>query len=265
MSLNFFICTAPTIDSQTNIRERKETPEKDFNSCGLWIQASYINHRCNGNVFRAFIGDMMIVRATRDLEADTELLFPYYTPSEGSQNDPGKKLKNWGFTCECAMCFDSRSTAPSVLRQREMLRMSFEKTLTVSTLEETIECLLDELNQTYSQPAVEVPRILVGSFQLVVAHDYAFQNETRKSIVAAGKVLISIGFVITGADHSQKPFTVNRWGIVEDNLVDIFVILRNAFLAINATMNSKRADKYAKTAYKMIIGEDDSFDSVWGA
>lgn len=36
-------------------------------STGVWIHASYANHSCIGNVSRAFIGDMMIVRASRDI------------------------------------------------------------------------------------------------------------------------------------------------------------------------------------------------------
>jgi SET domain-containing protein len=51
------------------------TENKKFHSCGVWPLASYINHSCFSNVRRSFIGDMMIVRATQDLRANTELLF----------------------------------------------------------------------------------------------------------------------------------------------------------------------------------------------
>lgn len=83
--------------------------------------------------------------------------------------------------------------------------------------------------------------------------------------MAAGKVLISLVFIITGVESSQAPLAISRWGMLVDLLVEIFMLLRNAFVLANNTMNSDRAGKYAKTAYKMVVGEDVSFDIVWGA
>lgn len=83
--------------------------------------------------------------------------------------------------------------------------------------------------------------------------------------MAAGKVLISLVFIITGVESSQAPLAISRWGMLVDLLVEIYMLLRNAFVLANDTMNSDRAGKYAKTAYKMVVGEDVSFDIVWGA
>lgn len=269
MSLNSFGCPLSSLNRHKDVGKIKNPPGSAFHSCGTWIQASYINHSCTSNVRRSFIGDMMIVRAICDLEEGTELFFWYHCPEKGNSNDTKNKLKYWGFECECPICSDDKVTPLSTQRQREVLRKSLEKTFRETALGngnvQKIERLLDELNQTYSQPADKVPRLLVWDMQLLLAHGYASRNKTRQVIVAAGKVLISLGFIITGVDSSQAPLAISRWGMLVDHLVEIFMLLRNAFVLANNTMNSDRAGEYAKTAYKMVVGEDVSFDIVWGA
>jgi hypothetical protein len=51
--------------------------EEGARSSGLWCQASYMNHACLFNAQRSFIGDMMIVRATKDIPGGTEITIPY--------------------------------------------------------------------------------------------------------------------------------------------------------------------------------------------
>ncbi|KAK4888300.1 hypothetical protein LTR27_012795 [Elasticomyces elasticus] len=46
-------------------------------SAAVWIVASHINHACDGNVVRAFMGDMIIFRATREIQAGEEILTQY--------------------------------------------------------------------------------------------------------------------------------------------------------------------------------------------
>jgi hypothetical protein len=81
MALNVFGCPVMTLKSHQDVISNKFLrKEANFYSCGIWINASYINHSCLGNVRRSFIGDMMIVRAAKDMAACTELMFPYKTP-----------------------------------------------------------------------------------------------------------------------------------------------------------------------------------------
>ncbi|KAI7356431.1 hypothetical protein KC354_g10429 [Hortaea werneckii] len=49
-------------------------------STGIWITASFMNHACDGNAARAFLGDMMLVRATKDIAKGQEILIPYLEP-----------------------------------------------------------------------------------------------------------------------------------------------------------------------------------------
>jgi hypothetical protein len=63
---------------------RASTPVRN----GFWIRTSYINHDCLPNSVRTFIGDMMFLRATQDINTGDEITAPYVSPElvlEGRQ------------------------------------------------------------------------------------------------------------------------------------------------------------------------------------
>lgn len=72
MSLNSF--GAPRT-SRESVEARANHSERGYSTCGIWPIASRINHACLSNCRRSFIGNMLLVRATRDMDAGTELFF----------------------------------------------------------------------------------------------------------------------------------------------------------------------------------------------
>lgn len=211
----------------------------------------------------------MIVRASRDMEASTEITFWYHSPDGMSTKDLLEKHKHWGFVCGCAICLDARATDAVVVGKRRKLIEHLKRVFDSSALRRAetrkIEKLLDALNQTYTQPAQDVPRLLVWDPQLALTRIYVQQNKAGKSMEAAVKVLTSLGFVLVGADSSHTRFAVVRWGLLMDYLlVETFLHIRTAFAAIGAKEDSERAEEYARTTYKIKVGEDASFDATYG-
>lgn len=99
MSLNVFGCPRTSREShlQTLTQEEKD---KGYRTWGIFINAAYINHSCYSNARRSFIGDMMLVRASRNLPAGTELFFWYAMPNHKlTYEKTQEKLQNWGFKC----------------------------------------------------------------------------------------------------------------------------------------------------------------------
>jgi hypothetical protein len=121
MSFNVFGCPASSLASHKNLLAGKEESEKGHHSCGIWTQASYINHRCTSTARRAFIGDMMVIRATRDMEAGTEITFWYHSPIINTVADLQKKLDSWDFVCDCAICDDGRAISVTVMAERKKI------------------------------------------------------------------------------------------------------------------------------------------------
>lgn len=78
------------------------------------------------------------------------------------------------------------------------------------------------------------------------------------------KVLNSLGFTVIGANSSATAFVVVRWGLMIDHLVKTFLHLKAAFVAIGANDKSMSAYGYARMAYKIIVGEETSFELAYG-
>lgn len=74
VSLNVFGCPLSSVNEHKDLLS-KQSKETAYHSCVVWTQALYINHSCTSTASRAFIGDMMIISATRDLEAGSEVTF----------------------------------------------------------------------------------------------------------------------------------------------------------------------------------------------
>lgn len=210
----------------------------------------------------------MIVRASRDMEAGTEITFWYHKP-DGSTEDWDEMFKHWGFVCRCALCLDTKATKAVVSTKREELlkdlTRAFDSPAVCKTENELekMERLLDALNQTYTQPVEAVPRLLLWKPTHVLTQTYVALENASKSMEWAVKVLTSLGFVVTGADASQTRFTIVKWGMPLDNLVQTLLNIRTAFTAMGSREDSERAGEYAKTMYKIIVGEDESFHASY--
>lgn len=74
-----------------------------YDSLGLWERASYANHSCLPNTSRSFLGDFMLVRATKDIPKDAEITMSYIS-IDGKHEHTKMYLAGWGFRCDCALC-----------------------------------------------------------------------------------------------------------------------------------------------------------------
>ncbi|KAF4633568.1 hypothetical protein G7Y89_g4550 [Cudoniella acicularis] len=108
-------------DNDCNTVEQRKSARLSIT--GIWILASYVNHSCDLTCERSFIGDMQIVRAVRDMPANTELTFNYIT--RGDSAEMNKSLsQGWGFKCNCALCVDDRETSPAMkIRRTHLVRL----------------------------------------------------------------------------------------------------------------------------------------------
>lgn len=86
-------------------------------STGLWIKAAYMNHSCVPNARKDFLGDVMIVRAERDIEAGEEITHAY---AEAADYDSRQRAleTTWGFECRCKLCEAEREDGEEVRNKR---------------------------------------------------------------------------------------------------------------------------------------------------
>ncbi|KAH7239627.1 hypothetical protein MRS44_015135 [Fusarium solani] len=100
----------------------QQTEDEDISnaSTGLWIRASYMNHSCIPNAKKDYIGDLMIVRATRRIVAGEEILQSY---DESTDYDVRRASlqRTWGFRCKCGLCLAEEADGPATREMRKGL------------------------------------------------------------------------------------------------------------------------------------------------
>ncbi|KAG9229870.1 TPR domain protein [Amylocarpus encephaloides] len=270
IALNCFGC--PLSSRQTHLRSIesepvKKTAEKQFHSCGVWPLASHINHSCHSNARRAFIGDMMIVRATRDLAPNTEIEFWYHTPIAEENDDRQKKFEQWGFKCDCAMCHDDQTTKRNILNSRKQQRAKVLQHLKAglkANLPE-IEITIVSMEKQYTQLASKVPRLHVWDLHLGLAQVYMQRREPAKAINSALKSLLSLGYVIEGGNVPHKigtPMVIKQWGLFEDHNIGCWGVLCGAYQLVAPELATQAA-QYAKLSYRICVGEDETFEETY--
>ncbi|KAJ5436145.1 Tetratricopeptide-like helical [Penicillium cf. griseofulvum] len=266
ISLNSFGSPASSrADHIHDACDASRSPEA-LHNCGIWPYASAINHSCMSNAHRAFIGDMMIIRAAADIPANTELTIWYLLPAP--ENQP-MDFRHWGFECCCALCADVRATESRVLdtrvRQRAQIAMALERSSNELSLTRA-EMLIERLAETYPHPLEQVLRPGLWEPLTLIAGVYESQKRLDEAAKAVSRALAAVGFVLEGSgleDGVEGPFVVKKWGLAMDNLVVALLILCRSFIEV-APEKAMQVEQYARMAYLISVGEDASFDAAYG-
>jgi len=72
--------------------------------CGLWLAASLVNHSCLPNVTEFFLGDLLVLRAVKYIEAGQELLMSYVSTLQPRHVRQKYLADKFSFSCSCIRC-----------------------------------------------------------------------------------------------------------------------------------------------------------------
>lgn len=158
---------------------------------------------------------MQIVRATRNIEAGSEIFFWYAIPGPShTYEKTQEKLQNWGFQCTCAICQQSKKPKKNVSSKRLALLKDLKAAFGSQTGADLpkAERILDAIEKTYSAPASDVPPLALWDPYLLLTRIYSSKNQQDKVIETAWKVLISLGFTIKRQNplSLKSPFEVEQ-------------------------------------------------------
>ncbi|GAB0138026.1 hypothetical protein EsDP_00006273 [Epichloe bromicola] len=264
-SLNGFGAPRTTLASEATVLHG-EPPEADTSS-GVWLLASHINHSCLANCKRSFIGDMIIFRAMRDMQAGTELFISYCFPEPlDSYAEVQEQLRHWGFTCDCKLCRNRRITRTRVLGLRRKLVDDLVKTVMPnSTTRDKSMQLLSRLEKIY--PKIHgIPRS--GLFAPYLgAGSYLFcAGKKTDGVEMLVRGLEALDFKITAnlrGGHGNPPsLEILQWG-------DVISIVPLAFIGMSKAYETSAPElcatvkNYAKIAYAIVVGENETVLDVF--
>ncbi|KAI1810123.1 TPR domain protein [Poronia punctata] len=248
--------------------DQKTRDEPESTNSSLFLLASRINHACIGNCARSFIGDVMMVRACQDLEAGTELRFPYKPPASNTTYSQRQKnlIDGWGFECECDWCMDLKATTKEMLSRRKPLlnkiTEAFKKRVTAAQREgrrvdqtalANITKLLNLVSKTYPNRkgafSLELwePYLALG---MVLAGDGHFEDGAQAAIKA---------FEAFGYDIDVTSFEIRKWGYICPGSIEAFRYLARVYEGIEPALCEKMKG-YARIVHKICMGTEVNYD-----
>lgn len=217
---------------------------------------------------------MQIIRATKNIDAGSELLISYDDDVHLETYDEAqKRLSRWGFTCDCVLCLDRKENPEpeEVILKRKSLSVDFFRHMESGTQKSnTIKArrVLDQFDQTYSAAAKEPGgfRPEVSQLYLILGGVLAATGSHAEAIEMTLRGLEAIGFIISanprtgsGITKSSKvEFRIIQWGLAELSSITAFRTLHLAYKII-APVNAPLARGYMETAYSIWVGEKDTF------
>lgn len=226
---------------------------------------------------------MQIIRAACDIPADTEITFVYQAPDGNGSGETHKALENWGFQCTCVICYQDNLTSSKTFKSRtallDELEASFKDQMEFQFSK--AEKLLAAIEQTYTVPAIEVPRLALWQPYLFVTRCYAENRHPQGVVNAASKVLVSLGFVVEGlptypsdsrtslapekhtTGSSGPEFRVKRWGLMVDFVIEVLMHMWAACRELKPEICGG-LEAAARLAYKICLGEDETFWEMYG-
>ncbi|KAJ9487420.1 hypothetical protein VN97_g5899 [Penicillium thymicola] len=126
---------------------------------------------------------------------------------------------------------------------------------------ERAEILIERLAETYPRPLEQVLRLGLWEPLTLIAGVYDGLKQHDEAREAVSWALAAVGFVIEGG--VEGPLVVKKWGLVMDNLVVAWMILGKSLLKV-APEGAIQAERYARMAYLISVGEEASFDATYG-
>jgi tetratricopeptide (TPR) repeat protein len=285
-------CTAPIIDGQAVIDvfhvhaiqqrngfgcpERRNADEvvrenaktAPLNS-GVWIRTSYINHACDGNARRTFIGDLLFVHASKDIAQGEEILQPYKMPESNLHESQIELKKTWKFECDCPICLAERSTPPAQLKERLKLLEKVKQHLAGDTGNiaddlaparlKQAETLYRDLEATYDKTAFSgLPRL--GLREMGRLCYWGHYPQIERSIGIARKHLENLGFSIS---VKGDVLTIDhRTGMVTDGAMADAMFISRRYAHMGRKKLARAFETFAQDMFRITHGELRNFEHL---
>jgi tetratricopeptide (TPR) repeat protein len=209
---------SPTLRTSDQASGEDDAP----NPCGLWLRASRINHACAPNATRSFLGSLMLIHATRAIDAGEEITLTY-CPSVAETDERRKRLSNyWHFACYCALC--AMETGGTVKQRDRLQRLlatlaDFQNKHNCTKSDQVNKYVVDQAETLYHDlgsaygdlRAEEIPRLGLLHLATWLCKAYGTMNEWDKALQKALEALQHAGLrVALKASHS----TTNPYDVV---------------------------------------------------
>jgi len=241
------------------------TPE----GSGLWIMPSYINHSCWPNSVRSFLGNLLIVRAARDIPEGEEITINYIENQSGLQERQKAFYSEWGFNCKCALCEIETAEPQEVQDRRQELvekalkfnvyfKQSVKKTNSGIT---PLITLIKGIEATYAKPEFFHPRVRLLSPTNLLQAFLVRAERPADVFFLAKQALNGLGFKIT---TKKGKVVIERYGYMCYLVMKLFVHVITAGAMAGDLLTAILWKDIAVKVYEVLAGERESFFDAYG-
>lgn len=232
---------------------------------GIWIHASYVNHCCIPNSVRTFIGDIQILRATRNVAAGEEITHQYVAPEVDVRERQGRFYELWEFNCDCGLCSGEACIGEEEWTRRtqlfEQLKAAVMKTAgpnppTVTAIKKIAKLMtkLEALYDAHGDLYAALPRLALVHPTIWLVEAWQSVKNIDKTIEFALKLLRNFGIVanINGSDFEL----ISDKGLVNVEVVRALKHLKGALLAKGHDRAAEQVIELARTWYICTTGSE---------
>lgn len=243
--------------------------DEDTTSTGLWSRAAYMNHSCLFNGERSFVGDLIIVRAAKEIPEGTEITLPYLAVDPNTQERQSVLLETWGFRCDCRLC--AIETHANI--RRDILVRAVTSFLKNNPLDrgpfpskqimETAEKLARDMELTYSADAFQnMPHLAAIPLYEWLCQANALHATTTGLGHWACALLRSHGYRINV--HASQVNLDRSNGILTSRVVDALIYLCGVYRKQSPNLLSTKLKEMAREMYRAINGVSTGFEDRYG-
>lgn len=253
--------------------EKREVEAKDQESSGIWLQASYMNHSCLPNVHGVYMGDMMIVRAVRDIPAGGEIFTRYADPSLPFAQRQKQLKDKYRFECDCDLCRAEAKVPKAIVEKRARIRKEIGSFLAENNFanwsplakspvkKARAKKLLKEIQGTYPKALFErLPRAECSEIGYWVAT--SVPSFTEDFLVKFLEVLRDFGFFV---NIRGTKVTIERRAVIYHEFVIHAAMFAAKCLENSDDRNAVSAlQSLAKDVFVSMAGDQEVFEREFG-
>lgn len=238
-------------------------------STGVWLTPSAINHDCIGNVTRAFIGDMIVIRATKDINQDEEITFRYKNADVNIDKFQSDLQESWKFKCSCVLCTAEEKTPEPQRKERIEVSDEIDKFFEADAVNDyerppravitKAEKLRAKMASLYDQELFDrLPRIALHDLDMWLCTAYGNSGKHSEVRRTALLVLSDLGYDVK---VEQDRLIINRQNSIPNRVaVEAAIYLSASYDHEGQEDLAKQAYDFAEDMYEILFGSLAGFE-----
>ncbi|KAI4730871.1 hypothetical protein E4T49_01289 [Aureobasidium sp. EXF-10728] len=237
-------------------------------STGLWIHIANANHACLANAVRSFVGDMIILRAAKEIKKGEEITISYQRPAPLLGDRQKVLFGSWGFHCDCLLCTSEASLGVKMQTLSEHIETSMafmgDRALTDilavdAELIAMAEIVAEDLEEVYAENLTRrLPCLGMADVWQWLSQTYCQKRNRSQLKRSATKILESYGYWIT-VQGSHISMEVTH-GIPAVGIVDALMYLSGVAEGEQKTELSQEFETWARRFYEIVNGNMMGFE-----